>query len=309
MCYPIPLKNKVLQKKIPIPKPILSDSNVMDLPQRKAPFDKKKKLKSNADLKVEWNANHLVGMILKSCPQYNLSSAQRVTSVLINLKNEIRTCQSLNHSQYTGIERSKKFWKIVDVPGDGNCWIYAPVLSMWYNCTSIVSLHCQEYRDKISDLLKHVGDSGGILERRMKRYMGLSSSKGKSLENLASCTGFTSLLQMLSKIIRIGTPGQCTWSEDVGEEICLLATVLNVEIIVYVQQSCNLMQETNDSPLRLTHDSILTPAAVHKPFQNFTAFESQDLHKAPIVFSNGNHFQCLLPPLDFEMSSISTPWS
>ena len=78
--------------------------------------------------------------------------------------------------------------------------------------------------------ITHLADAGKL---NFKRSMGLLANKGKAVEELAARLKFESLYHMRGKVLSIGTLGMCSWSDDFGEDLSVLATVLNVKVLVF----------------------------------------------------------------------------
>ncbi len=61
----------------------------------------------------------------------------------------------------------------------------------------------------------------------------LISGKGVKLKSVSDALHFRNIIEMLSALLRVGTPGSCLWQSDLGEELDLLATILSQSIISF----------------------------------------------------------------------------
>ncbi len=131
------------------------------------------------------------------------------------------------------IAQDPEKWTVVDVPGDGNCWIYATLISGYYITGTRIRMNPQECRDQISDLLMRVSRLPSEHITMFLKEMHLVSTKGVKLKSLSDALHFRNLPEMLSALLRVGTPGSCLWQGDLGEELDLLATILRQSIISF----------------------------------------------------------------------------
>ncbi len=96
------------------------------------------------------------------------------------------------------------------------------------------------------------------------REMGLhTSSKGFKLNLLSNALHFRTMLEMLSALFKVGTPNHCLWQGDLGEELNLLATILEQSIVSF----------TNDNPEnnagRLFLDSNICPLYLSSVYDRY----------------------------------------
>ncbi len=105
------------------------------------------------------------------------------------------------------------FWKIVDVPGDGNCVIYATVLSMHF-CNlrfgTFTAMHPRACRNKISTLRAGLSESDVQTRESFLRNSDLfSSRRGVARERLSGILGSNNSLHMMALWLKIGSPHSC----------------------------------------------------------------------------------------------------
>lgn len=185
-----------------------------------------------------------------------------------------------------------KLWTIIDIPGDGNCWIYATVLSMYY-CSlllgQILRTEPQICRNNISSLLLNIADLDEETRRNFLRHMNLDTSQpGVLLEQVARCSGYANSLHMMSLLLRIGTPHCCLWTGDTGEELSLLALILNQDIVTF---SAPPSQPSFPRDFLLSNIGNLYAGPTYRPYRNVSIEQPYVNFRIPILFRGGNHHQ------------------
>ncbi len=165
-----------------------------------------------------------------------------------------------------------------------------------------MTLEPQECRNKISSLLLEVANGDEEKKRIFLRNMNLLSSKeGICLQQLSNTLGYNNSLHMMSSFLGIGAPHSCLWAGDIGDELNLLCHVLNQNIISYNASS---MSSTHSRfSIRSTIGTLL-PSSMYSPYANCNAERPVVPFKIPILFSNFNHFQALIPPSHFDIFSL-----
>ncbi len=128
-----------------------------------------------------------------------------------------------------------------------------------------------------------------------------SSRRGVALERLSGILGYNNSLHMIALWLKIGTPHSCLWAGDLGDELNLLSCVLNQKIVPYRSSSTC---ETSTALSLASTDGHLLPSSVYSPYPNFVWEGPVAPFTIPILFANGNHFQALIPPLQFDIFSL-----
>ncbi len=122
---------------------------------------------------------------------------------------------------------------MVDVPGEENSGIYATLISGYYITGTRIRMNPQKCCDHISDLLMRVSRLPSEYITMFLIEMHLVSGKGVKLKSLSDALHFRNLPEMLSALLRVGTPSSCLCQGDPGEELDPLATILRQSIISF----------------------------------------------------------------------------
>ncbi len=132
--------------------------------QAKKPNFRSAKL-PKADAKTE--KNHLRQTIYeKEISAFNILFRDFLRYRVNHIKASFTICKYFSNSSQIPFELSQvdclnirqdqEKWTMVDVPGDGNCWMYATLISGLYSSGTRVRMNPQECRENISDLLMRV---------------------------------------------------------------------------------------------------------------------------------------------------------
>ncbi len=165
--------------------------------------------------------------------RYQVNHIKASFTIFKYFSNNSQISFELSQVASLNITQDPETWTVVDAPGDGNCWIYG-----LYRSGTRIRTNPQECRENICDLLKRVSRLWNEELTLFSREMGLVSQKGVKLKSLSDALHFRSLPEMLSAILRVGTPGNCLWQGDLGEELDLLATILGQSILSFSKRCC-----------------------------------------------------------------------
>ncbi len=123
--------------------------------------------------------------------------------------------------------------------------------------------------------------------------MGLhTSSKGFKLNLQSNARHLKNMLELLSALFEVSTPNHCLWQGDLGEELNLLATVLEQSIVSFTNDN----PESNAGrPFLDSHIGPLYLLSVYDPYPIVPTELSVGVLYIPILHTV-NHFQALVPP-------------
>ena len=189
-----------------------------------------------------------------------------------------------------------RLWTICDVPGDGNCWIYATVLShrFIYNETMFCSnVEPQEARFRISKYITSISSMGIKKAENICRKLDLKRIFESSVwPELSGILNYGNVLEILSNALSEATPGKFLWAEDIGEELTLVATILDAIILVFHKR-------TAGSSLSRCIDSRelgkLKISEFHRNIHDIESLSQKIFHHVTPIFRHNYHFQALLP--------------
>lgn len=124
---------------------------------------------------------------------------------------------------------------VSDVPGDGNCWIYAFVVSIKKNYG--ISMEPQYVRDKLCTFIQKMEALNHRLDHPTAFHTIHNSLHMDSIYHILKFLSekFTNgrVYEACSLIVKNGTPYYCSWAGTIGIELNLLCTVFNSIIIVF----------------------------------------------------------------------------
>ena len=243
-----------------------------------------------------YSNEYLSRIVFTESPGFNPGSAHRIITVLSSLPSSQSSALPLRDPIYTRVNRCTEYWKTIDVPGDGNCWVYSTILSNWYLSHENVTLESQFYRDSMCTLVKDISKLDKDTVAFFERELGLRSHNGKALEKLSSLFDYPSVLSMFAEVLKVGTPNNCCWSSDFGDELRVLATILKATIVVFVRFTLSGDECKEKTAYLLSESLELRHASYYEPLTWLYTSNELQQRKIPILFVNGNHFQALLPP-------------
>ena len=88
-------------------------------------------------------------------------------------------------------------------------------------------------------------------------------------QELSSVLNYGSVLDLLSKFLFVSTPGKCLWAGDLGEELNLLATILDAKILLFQKWTEDVQFHAASILGNLegyTYVSSTDTFEIHKPF-------------------------------------------
>ncbi len=132
------------------------------------------------------------------------------------------------------------------------------------------------------------------------REIHLVCGKGVRLKSLSDALHFRNLPEMLSALLRVGTPGSCLWQGDLGEELDLLATILRQSIISFSSDA--LRSNTG----RRILDSDIAPlnfSFCYNPYPSVPINSPIYPFHIPILHVV-NQFKALVPPHNYDLSEL-----
>ena len=111
-------------------------------------------------------------------------------------------------------------------------------------------------------------------------------------QELSKSLDYGSVLDILSKDLSISTPGKCLWAGDLGEELTLLATILDDTILVF-------QKRTEGSSTSRCIDSRefgrLQVCEIHRNIRDTQNLSKKEHHCVVPIFYQDYRFQALLP--------------
>ena len=238
---------------------------------------------------------------------FRYGSACRIIQSLTS-RNDNDNTQTFNLQNLTSFKSEENRWKIIDVPGDGNCWIYSSILSLWYASNSTretMNLNVHYYRKKMSTLLLQMNKLSETEKCYWKNQLLVSRERVAAFETFRTALGFDSLFSAISSAIENDKAGSCTWAGDFGEELRLLATILNTTIIIFEKSVANSSNLSDESYLT-SCGFLLKKTSYYEPYNKFCEPSARLQFNVSIVHVNGNHFQALAPPAKFDVRQVSS---
>jgi hypothetical protein len=188
-------------------------------------------------------------------------------------------------------------WAVRNVPSDGSCFVYATVVAAAHFHDEFTAYSPQQVRSEIADLIHSSCSRYRSTPSKKKVLSGVGAtnvsrtaivqSQRERWERIASVLGYTAE-HIISTLIRVGTPNECSWCGDFGNDLTIIATALNIRILVYVRYNFDerhAIQTTRHGTLRL--DTIFEPVAIVEG-------RSRALPLSVPIFHEENHYQAIV---------------
>ncbi len=142
---------------------------------------------------------------------------------------------------------------IIDVPGDGNCWVYAFCFSLWINFRK-----CLEPKFTRDSLFKYIEDME-TLQGRVRNTTAFETLTtllnfdyiGPLIDTLSSRFTNGRKYSALAHLMKTDCPGRNLWAGSIDCELNLLATVFKSIIVVMYTSKSNsiiLQEKLQDAP-------------------------------------------------------------
>ena len=248
---------------------------------------------------IEWNKVKRV--VEKYKHKYRKDTMERILDTLrcamdSNSSSTLYTIHDIT-SAYEFCCEDSKLWAVCNVPGDGNCWIHATIFSqriIYKDTDFYTSIEPREARQRISDYILSISGMTPQHAEYICRKLDLRRIIESSMwQELSRILNYGSVLEILSKMLSISAPGKCLWAGDLGEELTLLATILNATILVF-------QRWTEGSSPSCCIDSRefgkLQVCEIHRNIRDTQALSQKGHHCVVPIFYQDYHFQALLPP-------------
>jgi len=212
------------------------------------------------------------------------------------------------------------YWSIVDVPGDGNCWVYAASLTASFLVGSgIPALEPGHLRKLLGAFVANLSPlslrTGPQHFYQLIRSNIMCGDAHHLYSDLAQILQLPDAYHAVAAVIRVSIPHKCTWTDNIGSELSMLATILRCRIISVGNRDQNVrFFRRRSDPLGTRQEVVLlrTPEpmfilGVSLPIPlNDSSISLENFDSYPVLplrFVPG-HFQSLQPPSSYSYTAL-----